>query len=109
MALFTNNPADGDSDKNMKLGLARRLYDEANGGILRIVARAGWAASVYDQSFLSNEIRRHEGRINAMEDRLKRVEDRYWKQFTAMEKSLSEMYSQADWLYQQLASFQNMR
>jgi flagellar hook-associated protein 2 len=109
MALFTNNPADGDLDKDKKLGLARRLYNAANGGIDRIAARAGQAASIYGQSFLSNEIRRHEGRMNAMEDRLKRVEDRYWKQFTAMEKGLSEMNSQADWLYQQLASFQTMR
>jgi flagellar hook-associated protein 2 len=106
MALFTNNPADNDPDKDKKLGLARRLYDAANGGIDRIAARGGWVASVYDQSFLSNEIRRYEGRMNAMDDRLKRVEYRYWRQFTAMEKGLSKMNSQADWLYQQLASFQ---
>jgi flagellar hook-associated protein 2 len=109
MTIFTNNPAANEPDRANRLGLARRLYDTVNEGLSRIAARAGRTTNTFDQSFLSNEIRRYEGRINTMEDRLKRVEDRYWRQFTAMEKSLSEMYSQADWLSQQVASFQTMK
>ena len=37
-----------------------------------------------------------------MEERLIRIENRWLAQFTAMERALSEMYTQSDWLYQQM-------
>ena len=42
--------------------------------------------------------------MELMEERLLTIENRYWAQFTAMEKALQQMYSQSDWLYQQLAA-----
>ncbi|WP_269078948.1 flagellar filament capping protein FliD [Planococcus halocryophilus] len=40
--------------------------------------------------------------ISRWQDRLTSIEDRYWKQFTAMEKALSKMNSQSTWMQQSL-------
>ncbi len=88
------------------VGLAGRLTRVLDGGLDRLTRTAGRAASAYDQSFLSEQIRDYERRLEAMEERLTRVENRYWNQFIAMERALSELYAQSDWLYQQLAALQ---
>ena len=68
----------------------------------RLSETAGKTTSLYDTSTLSEKIRRYEDQMAAMEERLIRIENRYWAQFTAMERALSEMYAQSDWLYQQM-------
>lgn len=98
MALFTNNP---DDESDGDLGIARRLSQVLESGIDRLAATAGHASSLYDQSTLSEKIRGFDDKIAAMEERLITIENRYWAQFTAMERALSEMYAQSDWLYQQ--------
>ena len=40
--------------------------------------------------------------ISSWESRLKQIEERYWRQFTAMEKAINQMNSQSAWLAQQL-------
>lgn len=96
MALFRN-----DSEEEAELGIARRLRDTIGRGIDNIARTAGRAENLYDQSFMSNEIRRYEQRMAAMEDRLQQVEERYWRQFTAMERAINQMNSQSEWLYMQ--------
>jgi len=98
MALFTNN-----SDDPKALGIARKLTQVLDDGLERLTNTAGKASRLYDQSTLSERIRDYEKKIAEMEERLIRIENRYWAQFTAMEKALSAMYSQSDWLYQQLS------
>lgn len=83
-------------------GVARKLHDAVSDGMSRIVQRAGRESSLYDQSNLGNQIRRFEERLVTMEERLAMVEQRYWDQFTAMERMVNEMNSQADWLHQQI-------
>ncbi len=98
MALFTNNPErDGGQP-----GIARRLHTTVNSAIARLADTAGRESSLYDQSALGRQIRGFEERMGGIEERLQRVEDRYWSQFTAMERALGSMHSQSDWLYQQL-------
>lgn len=38
--------------------------------------------------------------IDTFQDRLTQIEDRYWRQFTAMEKAISQMNEQSDYLMQ---------
>ena len=38
-------------------------------------------------------------RIEDMNDKLVDEENRYWKQFTAMETALAKLNQQSDWLY----------
>ncbi|MDI6707236.1 MAG: flagellar filament capping protein FliD [Bacillota bacterium] len=104
MNLFTRS-SETDSEK----GIAVRLYDAVNSGISRLSEKAGSATSftIYDNSYLGERIRDMDKRIDSMESYLERVEDRYWRQFTAMEKALNEMNTQSLWLSQQLTFWGN--
>lgn len=101
-ALFTQS-----SDITDDQGIAVRLYDAVDDAIDRLTDKAGSPSSfyTYDQSYLGNSIRDLNERIDEMEDYLLQVEDRYWRQFTAMEKAINEMNAQSMWLSQQLMSF----
>lgn len=100
-----NNPEDvrklfmGDGEN---LGISNKLYDSLSMGMVRIGERAGQSSIGTDQSFIGKSIKRIDDRIFAFEDRLQRVEARYWRQFTAMEKAMDQMYNQSQWLSQQL-------
>jgi flagellar hook-associated protein 2 len=100
MEIFTRQ------DGGENVGLAGKLTKILDDGMERISSTAGKASMPYDTSYLGEQIRRYESRLEAMEDRLARVENRYWNQFIAMERALSELYAQSDWLYQQLAVLQ---
>lgn len=101
--LFTNDP----STNSGEAGVFRKLHVALGNGVKRLSETAGKASSLHDQSFLSEEIRRFDQRMDAMEERLMKVENRYWAQFIAMEQALQQMYSQSDWLSQQLMAFNN--
>jgi flagellar hook-associated protein 2 len=40
--------------------------------------------------------------ISKWQDRLTRVEDRYWNQFSAMEKAMNQMNQQSVWMQQNM-------
>lgn len=96
-ALFTNN-----SEVASETGLVRRLYDTLDKAIKRVTSEAGSAAALYDQSFLSRSIREINDDIAALEKRLEKVEARYWRQFTAMERAINTMNQQSAWLSAQM-------
>jgi flagellar hook-associated protein 2 len=104
VSLF-NQSGDAEDEK----GMAVRLYDTVYSGITRLSEKAGTASSLttYDSSFIGERIRDMDRRIESMEDYLTRVEDRYWKQFIAMEKAMEQMNSQSMWLSQQLMFWGN--
>jgi len=95
-----------DGTENSEMGIARRLEKALDNGMKRIDQMAGKAESSYDRSFLSERIRDYESRLSVMEERLLRYEEMQWRKFTAMEKVLGQLYSQSDWLTQQLFSMQ---
>jgi len=76
-------------------------------GLDRLDKTAGKSTTLYDKSKLSEKIRSYERQIEAMEERLTQLENRYWMQFVAMERALQQMYAQSDWLHQQLAAMSN--
>lgn len=94
------------SESEAQQGLARRLAAALDSSMERITGTAGKASITYDQSALGNQIRNYESRLSAMEERLIRYEESQWKKFTVMEKVLSQLYAQSDWLYQQLMTMQ---
>lgn len=100
--LFNN-----DSTVAAEQGLARRLYDTVDKAINNVTSQAGSAAALYDQSYLSESIRRVVKDISALENRLEQVESRYWRQFTAMERAISSMNQQSSWLTAQLSGSQS--
>jgi flagellar hook-associated protein 2 len=97
MKLFTNKSADGTG-----LGVGDRVYRELNEIVKNLSSQAGSPSSSVDNSTISKKIRQMTEEISRWEDRMKRIEDRYWKQFTAMEKALSQMNSQSMWMQQNM-------
>lgn len=59
--------------------------------------------SFYDDKSLKNEQRQMENRIRVMEDQLEKLEERYRRQFAAMEKALAKSNSTSGWLSQQFS------
>lgn len=101
MNLFTKS-----SDVNDEKGLAVRLYDNLNKGIKQIIDKAGADSSysTVDNSFLGKEITEYNKQIAKWDTRLQEMEDRYYKQFTAMETAIYKMNQQSSWLSQIFSS-----
>ncbi len=97
MMLFRNN-----SSAAGEKGIAQRLYDEVNKGVMLIIDRAGVesAGGAGDGSALGMKLQILDNQIKNWEGRLKETEDRYWKQFAALEKAISRMNTQSAWLAQ---------
>jgi len=87
-------------------GIAARLHSALTGRIKQLSDRAGTASSIsrVDTSTIGEQIKRINQRISSENLRLTRVEDRYWRQFTALEKSINTMNSQSAWLASQFQS-----
>ena len=101
MNLFTASNEDP-----KKSGVATKLYDAVNNAMSQITTKAGSAAALYDDSVLGKDITRLNQSISAAEKRLLSLEDRYYRQFTAMEQAISQMNSQSMWLAQMFSSNQ---
>ncbi|RYG71674.1 flagellar hook-associated protein 2 [Lentibacillus lipolyticus] len=93
---FFSNDVQGDGR-----GIINRLEDSINRTMNNIEERAGKGGQTLEQYTLGKELKNINSRINTFEDRLVRVEDRYWRQFTQMEKAIQQMNSQSNFLMQQ--------
>jgi flagellar capping protein FliD len=71
------------------------------GGDGRLIALAGTANTLADQSTLSKSISDYSSTIKDLKAKLSDEEDRYWTKFTAMETQLNNLASQSSWLSQQ--------
>lgn len=92
--------AEGDSVTNK--GVARRLNEDLSYSINHIIDKAGANGSAKDdQSFIGKRLGDINDDLDRWETRLKQIENRYWRQFTAMEKAISQMNQQSAWLAQQ--------
>lgn len=81
---------------NLAQKLSDKLADKMKSTTLRSYM------SFYDDKAAKEEYRQVERRIQIMEDRLVSLEEKYRKQFAAMEKALSKSNSTSNWLAQQL-------
>lgn len=84
-------------------GIIHRLYDTVNGAMDKLKERAGNTFSTNKQFFLGRQMDNVESQIDRFESRLTQVEDRYWRQFTAMEKAIQKANSQSAYLMQQFS------
>lgn len=99
---FSNS--DDPATKYKESGIAERLYSSLTKVINKVTSEAGsvTSASTYDDSFLGKKIKDTQDEINRWEDRLKDIEDRYYKQFANMETMMSKAQSQSSWFAQML-------
>ncbi|MFD1736755.1 flagellar hook-associated protein 2 [Bacillus salitolerans] len=79
-------------------GVARRLREEVQSSINRIDETAGKATALDHQFRIGRDLSDLNNRIESFEDKLKRAEDRYWRQFTAMEKAMQRANEQAAYI-----------
>ncbi|WP_226529289.1 flagellar hook-associated protein 2 [Metabacillus niabensis] len=84
-------------------GIAKRLRSTIKDTVTKIEERAGNALKVNNQFTLGKNLNQIEDQIDRFNDRLAQIEDRYWRQFTAMEKAIQQSNSQMSYLMQQFA------
>jgi flagellar hook-associated protein 2 len=87
--------------KSSENGLGVRLRETIETTMKNIEKRAGKEISVNHSFTLGRTLNNIENQIYRFEDRLMKVEDRYWRQFTAMEKAIQRANSQSMYLMQQ--------
>lgn len=95
---------DGASDSQD--GIAVRMYDTLKTAMDKIVSEGGVSAGVSDdtKSVLAKQINQYTKDMKALNERLEDAEDRYYKQFSAMETALTKLASQSSWLSQAFGS-----
>jgi flagellar hook-associated protein 2 len=85
-------------------GILNRLYDSITNTMDSIKTKAGNSNATNDTFTLGKNLNRITDQMNRFEDRLTQVENRYWAQFTAMEKAIQQSNSQMSYLMQQFSS-----
>ncbi|MCL5030061.1 MAG: flagellar filament capping protein FliD, partial [Bacteroidetes bacterium] len=99
--MFTQQGAT--SDQN---GVAVKLYNTLGNAISRVSTEAGASTDLVDTSYLGTQITNLNTEISGWDRKLNDAQNRYWSQFTAMEKAISQMNSQSSWFSQQLGRAQ---
>jgi flagellar hook-associated protein 2 len=79
-------------------GIANRLRDSISNIIKKIEEKAGNDYKTDYQYSIGRNLIDLNSRITDFEDRLVQIEDRYWRQFTAMEQAINKFNSQAMYL-----------
>ncbi|MCM3787399.1 flagellar filament capping protein FliD [Domibacillus indicus] len=85
-------------------GIIHRLYNTVDKAMDQLKDRAGSAGYTNQKFAIGRQLTSVDNSITRFEDRLTQVEDRYWKQFTAMEKAMQNANSQSAYLMQQFSS-----
>lgn len=111
MDLFARNSENDDADYEYdsdyyENGIAERLYVDVYNGMKVITDKAGSSSSLVDESSIGKSLSKIDKDINRYEVRLEQIENRYWRQFTAMEKAINMLNSQSSWLSQMFSSGQ---
>ncbi|WNF36573.1 flagellar filament capping protein FliD [Bacillaceae bacterium IKA-2] len=97
--LFT---ADGPT--NADKGLARRMRDSLDVTMRMVSERAGGShGKLQNHQFtLGRNLNDIESRVSNFERRLQQIEERYWTQFTSMEKAMHQANAQAESMFSML-------
>lgn len=84
-----------DPDKVMKVltNIAGELYDNLADKMSSTTLRS--ALTFYNDKEITKEITAHKEDLKTLEGRLKKMEDRYYKQFSAMESAMAKLNSQS--------------
>lgn len=85
-------------DTNETKGVANRLYDQVYSSLNRLKEQAGLPDAKDTTSFLAERLRDYDDRLYNMDRRIAEMEQRYYKQFDAMEVALSRLTQQNSWL-----------
>jgi flagellar hook-associated protein 2 len=92
----------GTGDTADSTGVANRLFDQLYNTRDQLRTVSGTPNTVDSQSVLAKRLTDYNERLDAMNDQLQMMQDRYYRQFDAMETAISRMNQQSSWLSQQL-------
>lgn len=103
---LTENPSGvqklfSNSEEGAGRGIINRIEDSLESTLGRIEERAGKGSDTLENYTLGKRMKDLNEQISAFEDRLVRVENRYWGEFTAMEKAIQRMNQQSAQLMSQ--------
>lgn len=84
----------GDSDKGTK-GFISEMRTTAQTAVKDIEKTAGKASSAEDSYTIGKNLKDVNTKIDDWKDRLKTIEERYWKQFAAMESAIQKANAQS--------------
>ncbi|MTH53708.1 flagellar hook-associated protein 2 [Bacillus mangrovi] len=76
-------------------GLAGRLRDTIKDTITKVESKAGNSLMTTQKFSIGKSLDSLDTQIDRFEDRLVQIEDRYWRQFTAMEKAIQRANEQS--------------
>jgi flagellar hook-associated protein 2 len=99
-AMFTTD--DGVTNSDNGDGLAVRIYNQTDSIMKQIKDKAGTDTSGIEDYTLGKDLQDLKKRVDDTNTRMKALEDHYYTQFDAMEKFISQMNQQSNWLTQQL-------
>lgn len=96
-------------DSTNKQGVAVRFYDTVKTAMDKIGIVAGYSSTIEGDttSSLAKQIRDYNSSLDNLSDRLQDIEDRYYRQFDAMEAALNRLNQQNSWLLQQFSGSSN--
>ncbi|WP_080844007.1 flagellar hook-associated protein 2 [Cytobacillus gottheilii] len=87
-----------DGNTSSEKGLARRLRDSISSTIQTVEQRAGNSYKTPQSYTMGKQLLDYEEQIDRFETKLVTIEDRYWKQFNAMEKAMQNLNNQSNQL-----------
>lgn len=88
----------GQGTTESEKGIIHRLSDTATKSMDKIRTKAGNANTTNDQFMIGKELKTLSKRINDFDERMKMLETRYYRQFSAMEKAVQKANSQSAYL-----------
>lgn len=111
-----NLSAEERSQRYSESGLAHRMNDILNDNIRTTRDQNGRKGILLEKAGIEGDLTQHNNffdrsitdlnkRIDRVNEMLQRKEDQYYRQFTAMEKALQQLYAQGDWLMMQMNQF----
>ena len=83
---------------NGQKGIAQRLYDTVGKTMDILTEKAGKSYSTSSQFTIGRQLESLEDQIDRFEDRMIQLEDRYYRQFTAMEKMIAQANQQSAYI-----------
>ncbi|WP_339060485.1 flagellar hook-associated protein 2 [Tepidibacillus marianensis] len=105
--LFNKEVENADGTLNYaQSGIVTRMEDVIGNTVENIETKAGKSYSTNSQFAIGKLLDQVNKDITSFEDRLKQVEDRYWRQFSAMEQAINQSNQQSAYLMQNFSTGQ---
>ncbi len=95
--------ADGDKKTKSTMGIADRLVQTITSTIGKVEEKAGKTSWTNQKFSLGRTLDTMNKQIDSFQDRLTQMENRYYSQFTAMEKAIQRANQQSAYITQQFS------